>query len=40
MGVTVKNFVCENFLFTRQQREHLTLIFVLQYGAVDRIELG
>jgi trehalose synthase len=40
MGVAVKNFVRENFLLTRQLREHLTLMFALQYGAVDRIELG
>ena len=40
MGITVKNFVRENFLLTRQLREHLTLMFALQYGSVDRIELG
>jgi trehalose synthase len=40
MGITVKNFVRENFLLTRQLREHLTLMFALQYGSADRIELG
>lgn len=36
----MKNFVREDFLLTRQLRDHLTLMFALQYGAVDRIELG
>lgn len=40
MGITVKNFVRENFLLTRQLREYLTLMFALQYGSADRIELG
>jgi trehalose synthase len=40
MGITVKNFVRENFLLTRQLREHLTLMFALQHGSADRIELG
>lgn len=40
MGITVKNFVRENFLLTRQLREHLTLMFALQYGSADRIKLG
>jgi trehalose synthase len=40
MGITVKNFVRENFLLTRQLREHLTLMYALQNGATNRIELG
>jgi trehalose synthase len=40
MGIKSKEFVRENFLLTRQLREHLTLMVSLQYGAGDRIELG
>ncbi|HEY8157319.1 MAG TPA: glycosyltransferase [Methylobacter sp.] len=40
MGIKSKEFVRENFLLTRQLREHLTLMVSLQHGAVDRIELG
>ncbi|MGZ4968004.1 MAG: glycosyltransferase [Methylobacter sp.] len=40
MGVKSKEFVRENFLLTRQLREHLTLMVSLQHGAVDRIELS
>jgi len=40
MGVKSKEFVRENFLLTRQLREHLTLMVSLQHGAGDRIELG
>jgi len=38
MGIKAKEFVRENFLLTRQLREHLTLMVSLQYGGVDRIE--
>jgi trehalose synthase len=40
MGLKAKEFVRENFLLTRQLREHLTLMVSLQHGAVDRIELN
>jgi trehalose synthase len=40
MGVKAKQFVRENFLLTRQLREHLTLMVSLQHGGVDRIELN
>jgi trehalose synthase len=40
MGIKSKEFVRENFLLTRQLREHLTLMVSLQYGAGDRIELS
>jgi trehalose synthase len=40
MGAKGKEFVRENFLLTRQLREHLTLLVSLQYGAVDRFELS
>ena len=35
-----KEFVRENFLLTRQLREHLTLMVSLQHGETDRIELS
>ena len=35
-----KEFVRENFLLTRQLREHLTLMELLQQAGVDRIELS
>ncbi|MDD5267213.1 MAG: glycosyltransferase [Methylococcales bacterium] len=40
MGAKAKDFVRENFLLTRQLREHLTLMVSLQHGGVDRIELS
>lgn len=40
MGLKGKEFVRENFLITRQLREHLTLMVALQHGATDRIELS
>ena len=40
MGIKSKEFVRENFLLTRQLREHLTLMVSLQHGAGDRIELS
>jgi trehalose synthase len=40
MGLKGKEFVRENFLLTRQLREHLTLLVSLQYGATDRLELS
>ncbi|MGZ4955682.1 MAG: glycosyltransferase [Methylobacter sp.] len=40
MGVKSKEFVRENFLLTRQLREHLTLMVSLQHSAGDRIELS
>jgi len=40
MGLKGKEFVRENFLLTRQLREHLTLMVALQHGAIDRIELS
>ncbi|MGR8940363.1 MAG: glycosyltransferase [Gammaproteobacteria bacterium] len=40
MGLKAKEFVRENFLLTRQLREHLTLLVSLQHGAADRIELS
>lgn len=40
MGLKSKQFVRENFLLTRQLREHLTLMVGLQLGSEGRIELG
>lgn len=40
MGEDAREFVRENFLLTRQLREHLTLMVALLHGARDRIELG
>lgn len=40
MGLKGKEFVRENFLITRQLREHLTLMVSLQHNAIDRIELS
>jgi len=40
MGLKGKEFVRENFLLTRQLREHLTLMVALQHSATDRIELS
>ncbi|MGZ8201454.1 MAG: glycosyltransferase, partial [Methylosarcina sp.] len=40
MGLKGKEFVRENFLLTRQLREHLALLVSLQYGAIDRLELS
>ncbi|MDD5411274.1 MAG: hypothetical protein PHF31_07655 [Methylobacter sp.] len=40
MGDKSREFVRENFLLTRQLREHLTLMVSLQHCAVDRIELS
>ena len=40
MGLKAKEFVRENFLLTRQLREHLTLMVSLQHGGIDRIELS
>ncbi|MGZ5052557.1 MAG: glycosyltransferase [Methylobacter sp.] len=40
MGAKSKEFVRENFLLTRQLREHMTLMVSLQHGVIDRIELG
>lgn len=40
MGLKAKEFVRQNFLLTRQLREHLTLMVSLQHGALDRIELS
>lgn len=40
MGLKAKEFVRENFLLTRQLREHLSLMVSLQHGALDRIELS
>lgn len=40
MGCKGKEFVRENFLLTRQLREHMTLLVSLQYGAIDRLELS
>lgn len=39
MGDKGREFVRQNFLLTRQLREHLTLSVALTHGAVDRIEL-
>lgn len=39
MGMKARQFVKENFLITRQLREHLTLMVGIQFGAKDRIEL-
>ena len=39
IGAKARQFVKENFLLTRQLREHLTLIVALLHGAEDRIEL-
>jgi trehalose synthase len=40
MGRKAKEFVRENFLLTRQLREHLTVVFGLLHAAQERIELG
>jgi trehalose synthase len=40
MGAKARAFVRENFLLTRQLREHLTLILGLIHGTEDRIELS
>ncbi len=40
MGKKARDFVRENFLLTRQLREHLTLMVGLIHGAEDRIVLG
>jgi trehalose synthase len=39
MGLKGREFVRENFLLTRQLREHLTLMVALYHNASDRIEL-
>ena len=40
MGHKAREFVRENFLITRQLREHLTLMVGLLHGMRDRISLG
>jgi trehalose synthase len=40
MGRKAREFVRENFLLTRQLREHLTLMVALTHGQTERIELG
>lgn len=40
MGRKAREFVRENFLLTRQLREHLTLMVGLTHGMQDRIDLG
>jgi trehalose synthase len=40
MGLKGKEFVRENFLLTRQLREHLTLMVALQHHANNRIEVS
>ncbi len=40
MGWKARAFVRENFLLTRQLREHLTVMVGLMHGVEDRIELG
>jgi len=40
IGHKARTFVRENFLLTRQLREHLTLILGLSHMDVDRVELG
>ena len=40
MGHKAREFVRENFLITRQLREHLTLMVGLLHGMRDRINLG
>jgi len=40
MGIKSREFVRENFLLTRQLREHMTLMVSLQHGVFDRIDLG
>ncbi len=39
IGEKAKAFVRENFLITRQLREHLTLMLILLNEGRDRIEL-
>lgn len=39
MGAKAREFVRENFLLTRQLREHLTLMLTLTHGSGDRVEL-
>ena len=40
IGGKAREFVRENFLITRQLREHLTLMVGLTHGMQDRIDLG
>lgn len=40
MGERAHRFVKQNFLVTRQVREHLTIMLALQYGSHDRIEVA
>ena len=40
MGAKARDFVCENFLLTRQLREYLTLMVALLHGSEERIELS
>ncbi|MCK9275754.1 MAG: glycosyltransferase [Syntrophales bacterium] len=40
MGKKAKEFVRDNFLITRDLREHLTLMLAISHGATDRIEIG
>ncbi|MEN6438512.1 MAG: glycosyltransferase [Syntrophobacter sp.] len=40
MGRKAKEFVRENFLLTRQLREHLTLMAAIMHGSKDRIEFN
>jgi trehalose synthase len=39
MGRKAKDLVLNNFLVTRQVREHLTLIFAIMNKSIDRIEM-
>ncbi len=39
MGETARRFGQENFLLTRDLREYLTLMLMLQGGTRDRLEL-
>lgn len=39
MGRKAKAFVLDNFLVTRQVREHLTWMFAIVNKSIDRIEL-
>ncbi len=40
MGDKAREFVRENFLLTRQLREHLTMMVGIYFGAAERIELS
>jgi len=40
MGAKARAFVRENFLLTRQLREHLTIVVGMSHGHEDRIKLG